>query len=178
MITASDRTMDALRVVRSLGLRSWCIGAGAIRSLVWDSLHGFEKPTAIQDWDVVYFDARAAATQDRALERRLREASPDVSWEVTNQANVHLWFASSLGQEVAPVQSLEEGVATWPEYATCVGAFLDESDAVRVVAPHGLEDLFEMKVRHNPARASFATYLERVVSKRLAERWPMLSIAG
>jgi hypothetical protein len=36
--------MAQLRAVRSLGLASWCIGAGAVRNLVWDALH--RKTTA------------------------------------------------------------------------------------------------------------------------------------
>ncbi|WP_235505003.1 nucleotidyltransferase family protein [Variovorax sp. Root318D1] len=51
--------MAALRVVRSLGLQSWCIGAGAIRSLVWDTLHEFDRRSPVEDMDVVYFDVEA-----------------------------------------------------------------------------------------------------------------------
>ena len=32
--------MAALRAGRALGLAQWCIGAGALRNLVWDALHG------------------------------------------------------------------------------------------------------------------------------------------
>ena len=95
---------------------------------------------------------------------------------VTNQAGVHRWFAATLGQEVAPLASLEEGVATWPEFATCVGVYLNGDGTLGVVAPHGLDDLFGLRVRHNPQRASAATYRERVQAKRFAERWPRLSI--
>lgn len=44
----AGRLMTALRSVRALGLGSWCIGAGAIRNLVWDTLHGF-APTVSED---------------------------------------------------------------------------------------------------------------------------------
>jgi hypothetical protein len=177
MVRSSSSLMAALREVRSLGLNSWCIGAGAVRSLVWDALHGYEQPSAMEDVDVVYFDDAAAdAEQDADLERRLREAMPALRWEVTNQATVHDWFANHLGQAVPPLRSLEEGVATWPEFATCVGVNLDDQESIGVVAPHGLDDLFAMRVRHNPLRASVATYRQRVQSKRFGERWPLLSI--
>ena len=176
MVTESDELMAALRVVRSLGLRSWCIGAGAIRSLVWDTLHEFDQRSAVEDMDVVYFDAKAAPEQDAELENRLHSAMPGFRWEVTNQAGVHRWFSAALGQVVPPLASLEEGVATWPEFATCVGVYLNEDDSLGVVAPHGLDDLFELRVRHNPLRASAATYRQRVAAKRFGERWPRLSI--
>ena len=68
------------------------------------------------------------------------------------------------------------GVGTWPEIATCVGVFLRADDSIGVVAPHGLDDLFQLVVRHNPVRADAQTYRERVASKRFTERWPLLSI--
>ncbi len=59
MVAASDPLMAALHAVRSLQLQSWCIGAGVIRSLVWDTLHGFDDRSPVEDMDVVYFDAKA-----------------------------------------------------------------------------------------------------------------------
>jgi hypothetical protein len=169
--------MEALRAVRALGLGSWCIGAGAVRSLVWDDLHGFAEPTPLDDVDVVYFDSTVEGVEhDTALEARLRHAMPSVAWEVTNQATVHHWFARHLGLQVPPLKSLEDGVGTWPEIATCVGVFLRADGSIGVVAPHGLDDLFQLVVRHNPVRADAQTYRERVASKRFAARWPLLSI--
>lgn len=42
IVRASAWFMPALEAVRSLHLNSWCIGAGAVRNLVWDHLHGYE----------------------------------------------------------------------------------------------------------------------------------------
>lgn len=177
LVRSSSSLMAALRTVRFLELNSWCIGAGAVRSLVWDALHGYERPTPIEDVDVVYFEnATSNPRQDAEFERRLREAMPALRWEVTNQATVHEWFSNELEQAVPPVRSLEEGVATWPEFATCVGVCLDDEDSIGVIAPHGLDDLFGLVVRHNPMRASAATFRQRVQSKRFGERWPLLSI--
>lgn len=177
LVGASTGLMAALHAVRSLGLDSWCIGAGAVRSLVWDDLHGFAEPTPLDDVDVVYFDsAFFSAAQDAEYESQLRRAMPSVAWEVTNQATVHRWFAEYLGQTVAPLLSLDDGVGSWPEVATCVGVFLRPDDSIGVVAPHGLDDLFGLVVRHNPVRADAQTYRERVASKRFAARWPLLTI--
>lgn len=177
MVRSSSNLMAALRAVRSLGLNSWCIGAGAVRSLVWDTLHGFENPSELEDVDVVHFDDEAPGQeQDAYLESCLCSLMPTLQWEVTNQATVHQWLACHLGQVVLPLGSLEEGVATWPEFATCVGVYLNDDESIGVVAPHGLDDLFALRVRHNPLRASFAVYRQRVESKRFGERWPLLSI--
>lgn len=177
MVRESARLMDALSAVRELQLDAWCIGAGAVRTLVWDTLHAFEAPSPLEDMDVVYFDASPVSTKnDRALERALALCLPGIRWEVTNQALVHQWLATHLGQVVEPLLSLEEGVATWPEYATCVGVMLNPDDSIGVVAPHGLDDLFNLRVRHNPLRASVETYRQRVSAKRFKERWPQVCV--
>jgi len=173
IVASSPELMAILRCVRSLGMGSWCVGAGAVRNLVWDSLHGRSSGIA-SDVDVVYFDAESAPERDAELEARLRSLMPGVDWEVTNQAHVHRWFARALQQEVAPLESLAHGISTWPEFATCVGVYLAEDESIGVVAPHGLEDLFEMRVRHNAARASAAEFERRIQAKRFRERWPRL----
>jgi len=177
LVEGANALMSALETVRALNLGAWCIGAGAVRSLVWDSLHGTDYRLADGDVDVVYFDADSHPGQDAAFEARLRSLLPALRWEVTNQAHVHLWSAKLLGQAIAPFACLEDGIATWPEFATCVGVYLDADDSIGIIAPHGLDDLFNLRVRHNPVIASLATYRARVKSKRFAERWPRLSIS-
>jgi len=139
MVASSGRLMAALRYVRSLELRSWCIGAGLVRNLVWDALHGFD-PSVPADVDVAHFDAHMPSQLDGALERRLRVLMPGLNWEVTNQAHVHRWFEADLGRIVPPLTSLDDGISTWPEFATCVGVTLAADDSIQVIAPHGLDD--------------------------------------
>lgn len=181
LVRASPCFMAALRAVRRLGLASWCIGAGAVRNLVWDALHGHAVPSALADVDVAYFDAEdLGAAAEQALQHRLQSIAPGYPWEVTNQARVHLWFEGVFGHPVPPLESLEAAVASWPEYATAVGIALDGDDdgagALRVIAPHGLDDLFGMVVRRNPLRVSLETYRQRVAQKRYPERWPRVRV--
>lgn len=169
--------MSALSAVRELGLSSWCIGAGAVRNLVWDRLHGFETPSALSDVDVAYFDAAdLSAERDTELQNRLNRQLPGVPWEVTNQAAVHHWFEGHFGHPVEPLASLHEAVASWPEYTTAVGVTLLADNAIDVIAPHGLNDLFALVVRRNPTRVSVDTYRQRVAQKRYAERWPKVRV--
>ena len=58
--------MPALTAVRELNLESRCIGAGAVRNLVWDSLHGYAQPSALSDVDVAYFDASNLSVERNA----------------------------------------------------------------------------------------------------------------
>jgi uncharacterized protein len=75
-----------------------------------------------------------------------------------------------------PLASAADGVATWPETATAVAVRLHDGDELRVVAPCGLEDLFALVCRRNPRRVSVDQYRRRLREKRVAERWPKVTI--
>jgi uncharacterized protein len=162
---------------QSLGLASWCIGAGALRNLVWDALHGHTKPSLLSDIDFAYFDAGdLSAASEQAVQAELLRRCPGEPWEATNQAAVHLWFERHFGHAVAPLPSLEAAVASWPEYATSVAVTRDAAGVLQVIAPHGLGDLMSLKVRRNPARVSLDTYRQRVREKNYAARWPRVHV--
>lgn len=169
--------MRALWAGRSLGLSSWCIGAGVVRNLVWDHLHGREAATPCDDLDLVYFDPDdlSPATEAHLREQLTSRCSGPI-WDVTNQAAVHLWYPTRFGQVVEPLRSLVDGLATWPEFATAVGVCLTAHDQIEVLAPFGLDDLFGMRVRHNPDRVSAEAYRSRVRAKRFAQRWPRVVV--
>jgi len=167
----------ALRAVRELDLASWCIGAGAVRNLVWDTLHGYSTPSQLADMDVAHFDASDLTPErDQELQRRLGELLADTPWEVTNQAAVHRWFEGYFGHSVEPLRSLNEAVASWPEYATSVGLTLNRDNSIDVIAPYGLDDLFSCVVRRNPTRVSIETYRLRTEQKRYLLRWPNVTV--
>jgi len=177
IVQATAWALPALAAARSLGLGRWCIGAGALRNLVWDHLHGHALPTPPADVDLAYFDPDdQGAEAEQAVQARITALLPGLPWEATNQARVHRWFEAHFGHAVAPLASLHEAVASWPEYATCVGVWLDAAGAVQVIAPHGLDDLFALRVRRNPHRVSLATYAQRVAQKRYVERWPRVTV--
>lgn len=177
IVRASRWFLPALEAVRSLQLKSWCIGAGAVRNLVWDHLHGYDEPSALADIDVAYFDPFASGPeQDTEIQEQLHAQAPNLPWEVSNQAFVHTWFERYFGHPVPPLTSLEEAVASWPEYATSVGVFLSASGSIEIIAPHGLEDLFALRIRRNPARVSVEIYRQRIEQKQYAKRWPRVSV--
>ena len=110
------------------------------------------------------------------LQRRLALREPDLPWEVTNQAGVHLWFEQIFGYPVEPLGSLEEAIASWPETATSIAVTLTAEGKLHVIAPLGLTDLFGMVVRRNPRRVSIDTYRKRTAEKQYTERWPRVRV--
>ncbi|MBV2161011.1 nucleotidyltransferase family protein [Achromobacter denitrificans] len=169
--------MRWLRAARDHGPAGGCIAAGAVRSLVWNHLHGYpagSHPPA--DLDFVYHDPTdLSAGHEDGVARRLRAAAPDAPWEVVNQARVHLWRRDGRGAPPPPAASLAAGIAAWPETATCVGVALEGDDELRIVAPHGLADLFALVLRPSPG-ADPRAYAQRLADKRHADTWPRLTI--
>jgi hypothetical protein len=177
IVRSSDWMMQVLRAARACDPPAWVIGAGVVRNLVWDHLHGCSQPTPARDVDLAYFDPLdLRAEAERAWQDCLRSTLADVPWEVKNQAAVHLWYAQRFGCSVPPLESIDRAVASWPETATAVAVRLLADDSLEVVAPFGLQDLFQMTLRHNAARASLSEYRRRYTSKRIAERWPRVRI--
>ena len=169
--------MRALRAVRSVAPLEACIGSGAVRNAVWDALHGYSKPSFLADVDVPYFDPDdLSETSEKRYEKWLVELEPEFTWDVKNQAAVHLWFHKVFGHEVEPLRSIRDAAATWPETALAVTVGLREDDTVEITAPLGLDDLFSMVVRRNPRRVSVETYEKRIAEKRYSNRWPRVRI--
>lgn len=164
--------MKALEVVQELELNDGWIGAGFVRDAVWDRLHGFEPRPVSGDVDVVWFaDTHYTPEQDNYLEDRLKHALPSLVWSVKNQARMHLRNGD------APYTSTENALLHWPETATAVAVRLG-SYGLEILAPYGLADLFELRLRPTPRfeRDKFAAFAQRVTAKRWMERYPRLQL--
>jgi hypothetical protein len=177
LLRASEWLMRALRAARDVDAPDWLIGAGAIRGVVWDRLHGIEQPAPSKDVDLGFFDPDALGEEgEAAIRDELRKLVPELAWDVKNQAAVHLWFAEVFGYEVQPLTCSADAVATWPEVATAVGVRLLPDDEFETVAPFGLDDLLGLVWRHNPRRASAELFRQRLRDKRVLERWPRVTV--
>jgi hypothetical protein len=169
--------MAALRAGRDVDAPSWVIGAGAIRDLVFDDLHGRRAPPP-RDVDYAFFDRDDLTIElEHAIERALRRRLPDLPFEARNQARVHLWYEHHFGTRIEPYRSIEHAVSTWPETATAVACRLLRDDEIEVIAPLGCDDLFGGVLRRNPAQATRATFEERLTRRPdLATRWPQVRV--
>jgi uncharacterized protein len=164
--------MDVLGAVQRLHLPDWMVGAGFIRSKVWDHLHGYQHRTPLPDIDVIYFDPRAtdpAAENTYELQLCNRLALP---WSVKNQARM------DLRNRDAPYVSSADALARWPETATCVAATLSNDGSVRIIAPHGITDLVELRVQPNSLFSQdLEIYRQRVAARGWHGIWPLLQIS-
>ncbi len=169
--------MTILRTARRCNPPDWLVGAGLIRNLVWDHLHGYSEPTPPRDIDVAFFDpVDLSPERDKAVTAQLTAVLPSVEWEATNQAAVHLWYAEMFGKTVPPLTSSAEAIATWPETATCTAVRLLPDDSLHIVAPFGLGDLFQMILRRNPAQVTQAQFQQRLRDKQIKQKWPLVNV--
>jgi hypothetical protein len=168
--------MHALGAAREVNPPDLLIGAGAIRDVVWDQLHGYREATRPKDVDLVFFDRAVGTGGEQSVLDALRTLAPTVPWDVHNQATVHLWYAKAFGVEVDPLASSADGVGTWPETASAVAVRLMADETLAVVAPFGLEDLFGLVWRRNPRRVTLQEYRRRIERKRVASRWPRVRV--
>jgi hypothetical protein len=178
IVAADPWLMSVLRAVRTCDPPDWAVGAGAVRNLVWDHLHGHTRRTPPADVDVVYFDPTdLSRASEQALAERLERLLPGVPWQVKNQAAVHLWYERRFGRSAPPIGSLAEGIGSWCEPATAVAVRLEPDDGVRVIAPCGLDDLFGLVWRRNPGtEMSPEEFRLRCREKDVARRWPRVRV--
>lgn len=191
LISDDRERMIILQAVSDLALDDWWIGAGFVRNKVWDALFGYGVSTKLNDVDVVYWKSLSSygLSKDQLIEKiqneeenpvwdeenayteRLTQQLPDVTFEVKNQARMHLW--SKRGSERKPYHSAAEAMADWVETATAIGVSLDNTGSLILCATHGINDLVQGIIR--PVKPELeALALERATTKGWLTLWPAL----
>ena len=172
--------VDILKATREINLSDWWIGAGFVRSKVWDNLHNYKNRTPIPDIDVIYFDkndfleeeAGAETTKSEIkYENELKKIMPSVNWSVTNQARMYI------NHNHSQYKTSSEGLSYWVETATCIGVRLDDKNELVLTAPHGIDDLVNLTLR--PTKGSYKDtkmFEERIAKKNWLIKWPKLKV--
>lgn len=169
-IAQDKKRMKALLAAAEMGLPDGCLAAGFVRNLAWDKMHGFSSPTALNDIDLIYFDpSNVSEERDRHIEKRLKRIV-DLPWSVKNQARMHV---RNLDQ---PYTSTADAMSYWVEVQTAVGASLDDNGEVVIIAPFGVDPLFDFTITLNTKRPKPLDFKRRIAEKRWLEIWPQLKV--
>jgi len=177
ILRAAPSLMQVMGIARDLALPDWMIFSGAIYQKAVNHLTGREPDYGLKDYDLGYFDAgnTSYAAEDQVIRRAAAAFPPPLDHlvEVRNQARVHLWFEDRFGEPYAPLSDSAEALTRFTTTMFAVGARLDPDGELRIFAPFGLEDLFALRLRPNPIRATqgFARTAEAALA-----RWPELTI--
>jgi len=177
IVRATPNLMRVMQVVRGLDLPDWLIMSGAIYQPVLNNLTGRDPDYGIKDYDLAYFDASDTSydAEDVVIRRVAAAFAPPLREmvEVRNQARVHLWFEGKFGEPYAPLTRSAEALERFVSSSFAVGVRLEADDALTVVAPFGLDDLFALRLRPNPIRPT--TGFGRA-SAGVLQRWPELRV--
>lgn len=145
-IIESCNWYETLFTIRQENLADCWVAGGAIRNTVWKHLYPHCSLT-IKDIDVVFFDRSSARERELAAKASLQEKHKDLPFDVKNQDSFGNWrdwhfkFSSSA-----------DGIAHFQHTATAIGITLDHNDNLEIVAPYGLEDLFDGVIKLTPFR--------------------------
>ena len=149
----------------------WLV-AGCLFQTVWNLRDGRAPEADIKDYDLFYFDAEdTSEAGEQRVQARVDQVVGDlgVTVEASNQARVHLWYASYFGQAYDRLGSARDGIDRFLVPATCVGVRPGE-----LYAPNGLALLYDGVLTMNPL-TPHADLFERKVASYCA-RWPWLRV--
>lgn len=169
--------MGVMETARDLGLPDWMIFSGAIYQKALNHLTGRDPDYGLKDYDLAYFDGADLTyeAEDAVIRRVAAAFAPplDELVEVRNQARVHLWFEAKFNEPYAPLAASAEALSRFTATMFAVGARLEPNGEIAIFAPFGLEDLFAMRLRPNPTRATVGF---RRTAEAAKARWPELVI--
>ncbi len=171
IMKTNEHMMRDLDLVRQLDLPNWCIAAGYVRNYVWDYLHGYSHLTPLNDVDVLYYDANDLSEKtEKKYETILKNQLHEYNWSIKNQARMHI------RNQEKPYLSVADAMKRWPETVTAVGISLETGKGIEIIAPHGLNDLFDLILRKSPYYKNKDHFYTRVMSKKWLELWPQLTL--
>ena len=177
IIRCDPELMGVLMLLRRLSLPQGWLVAGAIYQSVWNHLCGLPRGNGIRDYDLIYFDeADLSFEAEDAVIRRAAAASRDleIPVEIRNQARVHLWYEERFGGPYPPLASAEESLLRYATTCHAVGARLEPYGNLAVIAPFGLDDIFDMVIRRNPACPAPRALAEK--ARRAQTLWPAVKV--
>jgi hypothetical protein len=179
IVRADPMLTAVLTTVRGLELPDWRIFSGAVYQSVWNARTGRPAGYGRKDFDLGYFDPDTSWDAEDAVIKRVAAAFDEPlrsEVEVRNQARVPLWFPQKFGEAYPPLAGTDEALERFVAPAFAVGIRLEKDDGISVVAPFGLDDMFDLTIRPNPNRP-LAKDWDRVIQKARA-RWPELTVVG
>ena len=156
----------------------WALAAGAVYQNVWNALTGRPPGYGVRDYDLAYCDpADPSWDGEDAVITRAAALFADLEKpvEVRNQARVHLWFEAKYGEARTPLTSVEAAIAGYAAHAHSVAVRPGANGALEILAPHGLNAVFDMRIA--PARRSAHTQAFRDKVARMRALWPELKVA-
>lgn len=172
IIRSDPDLMSVLQRLRDAALPQWRLVAGCLYGSVWNVLTSRPRRTGIQDYDVIYFDASDLSWE--AEDAIIRNVTSELPLQIRNQARVHLWYEQHYDRPYSALRTADEAMLRHPAMVQAIGARLETDGRLDIAAPFGLDDLFAVVMRSNPACLHQATFAAKVARARLI--WPQITV--
>jgi uncharacterized protein len=157
-----------------IDLPGWYIAGGSITQTVWNSKLNLSPLHGLKDIDLVYFNSNETEFQERAQKQKIRAIYSDlpIPIDVVNEARVHQWYTEKFGYSIPAYKSSEDAIQTFlPAFS--VGVKIENKE-LKIFAPFGLADTFNMIVRPNERQINEDIYMKMV--ERLKADWPQIKV--
>lgn len=175
ILQENEKLWEILEILSTSKLKNYYVAAGSINQTVFNYYHNYELSYGIKDYDIVYFDSDLSYEKEdetiKYLESLLKDL--DVSYDIKNEARVHLWREEKFGDPIDPYSSVEEAILSWGATITSIGVRLENNELI-VYAPYGLNDIFSMIIR--PVKKDFSKEYYEKRAKKWKTKWNKLEI--
>lgn len=177
IVRADPAVMHVLGVMRELDLPDWRLFSGVVYQGIWNAQTGRPIGYGVKDYDIGYFDPDTSWDAEDVIIKRVAAAfEPPFRdrVEVRNQARVHLWFKQKFDEPYEALACTDDAPARFVAPAFAVAVRLEPDDAISVVAPYGLQDVFDLTIRPNPTRGLAKGWDKAIANAR--GRWPEIKV--
>ncbi|KRL04949.1 nucleotidyltransferase family protein [Liquorilactobacillus oeni] len=161
------------QILTKYHLQDALICSGALRNLVWNKLTNRSNSILSSNLDILYTNPAETYEQMLTLRAIITQSHSKYLWNLQNTALNNVKTRQPFGKNRA--LALE----SVPETCSAVGVFLTPNNEIKVIAPFGLENLFNMEIHPTPRFVHDPTLLKqfkrRVISKKWGEIWPQLT---
>ncbi len=176
-LSCNEVLTEVLRRAATMDLPGWYATGGCVFQTVWNVVTDRTPTYGIKDYDLFYCDTSDLSwgAEDKVI-RHAAQVFADLpaDVEVRNQARVHLWYEERFGFSCPAYSSTEDGIDSFGATTCCIGVRLRSDRRMRVYAPHGLADTFNLLLRPNPVL--FTRELYEAKASRWRATWPELTV--
>ncbi|MFV8462778.1 nucleotidyltransferase family protein [Vibrio campbellii] len=165
--------IETAKVCREVGLPNFYIAGGAITQVIWNSIENKPLLDQVKDFDIVYFDSSQLTSEDEFKRRICSRLSHIVDVDVKNQATIHERYSTKFGCSIQPYERVEQGIESWLS-AFAIGFTIEGSDHIRIFAPYGLDDAFNMLIKPNKRAMTEQNYNKMTAGYNA--RWPRVRV--
>ncbi|MFE4626503.1 nucleotidyltransferase family protein [Streptomyces mirabilis] len=150
VLSQNEVLTDVMTRAATMELPGWYVTAGCLFQTVWNVVTDRPPTSGIKDYDIFYFDGTDLSweAEDAAIKAGQEVfAGLPAEVEIRNEARVHLWYEQKFGVPCPPHESTEAAIDSFAATTCCLGVRLEADGGLRVYAPHGLSDVFNLVVR-------------------------------